>query len=113
MTQKQKKPILTFDAAELILQIGSRIRTARKRRSFSSEEMAKKMFVSRKTLYRLEKGDTGISLGVLVSALWALGLEKELLQIANPEKDKAGIFYERQQLSKRIRKKPVRNRLDF
>ena len=71
------------------------------------------MFVSRKTLFRLENGDPGISLGVFASALWVLGLDKDLFLIADPEKDKVGIFHERQQLSKRIRKKSIDSKLDF
>ena len=67
------------------------------------QEMASRMFVARKTLYRLEKGDPGVSIGILASALWVLGLEKDLLQIADPERDKIGIYRERQHLPKRVR----------
>ena len=113
MTQKQIKESLPLDTSDIISRLGERIRIARKRRRFSSEVMAKRMFVSRKTLFRLEKGDPGISLGVFASALWVLGLGRELLKIVDPEKDKVGIFHERQQLSKRIRKKSTDNKLDF
>lgn len=113
MTQKQVKSTLPFEIAEQISQLGSRIRIARKRRRISSEEMAKKMFVSRKTLFRLENGDPGVSLGIFASALWALGLDRELLPIADPEQDKIGIFHERRNLPQRIRKKGEKNKLDF
>jgi len=113
MTQKKEKIILTPEAEDVLLLIGSRLKIARKRRNITSEEFAKKIFVSRKTLYRLEKGDSGVSLAVLVSALWALGLEQELLKIADPEKDKVGIFHERQQLPERIRKQSKKDKLDF
>ena len=113
MTQKLIKETLPLYTSEIIFRLGERIRIARKRRRFSSEAMAKKMFISRKTLFRLEKGDPGISLGVFASALWVLGLDKDLLKIADPEKDKVGIFHDRQQLPKRIRKKSTDNKLDF
>lgn len=113
MTQKQVKSTLPLEIVEQISQLGSRIRIARKRRKISSEEMAAKMFVSRKTLFRLENGDPGVSLGIFASALWALGLDRELLSIADPEQDKIGIFHERRNLPERIRKKREKNKLDF
>jgi transcriptional regulator with XRE-family HTH domain len=113
MTQKRISDSLPADTSGSIIKLGERIMIARKRRRLSSEEMAKRMFVSRKTLFRLEKGDPGISLGVFASALLVLGLDKDLLLIADPERDNVGIFHERQQLSKRIRKKSTDNKLDF
>jgi transcriptional regulator with XRE-family HTH domain len=77
------------------------------------QEMASRMFVSRKTLSRLEKGDTGVSLAVFASALWVLGLDKDLMKIARPEQDSVGIFRERQRMPKRIRASGTSDDLDF
>lgn len=77
------------------------------------EDMASRMFVTRKTLSRLEKGDPGVSLAVFASALLVLGLEKDLIEIAAPEKDKTGIFLEMQRLPERIRKQKNKDDLDF
>ncbi len=113
MTQKKVKNTLPMEIVEQVSQVGSRIRIARKRRRISSAELAAKMFVSRKTLFRLENGDPGVSLGILASALWALGLDRELSAIADPAQDKIGIFHERRNLPERIRKKAEKNKLDF
>lgn len=67
------------------------------------EQMAQRMFVSRKTLSRLERGDPGSSLAVLASALWVLGLEQDLLQVASLDRDQVGMFRERQRLPSRVR----------
>ncbi len=67
------------------------------------EEMASRMLVTRKTLARLEKGESGVSLTVLTSALWVLGLENDLKSLADSEQDKVGIFHERKRLPERIR----------
>jgi len=96
-----------------ISQLGERIRIARKRRAITMEELSSRMFVNRKTLYRLEKGDPGISLSVFASALWALGLDKDLLKIALPEQDHVGIFNERKRLPKRVRASKRSDELDF
>lgn len=104
---------LPSDMAKAIRQVGERLRIARKRRAMPMKEMASRMFVSRKTLSRLENGDPGVSLAVLSSALWVLGLEKDLLELAHPERDVIGIFRERQRLPKRIRSSVHSDEPDF
>ena len=101
------------EVADAVSRLGDHIRIARKRREMTLEELASRMFVTRKTLSRLENGDPGVSLAVLASALWVLGFEKDLLEIAHPEKDKVGIYRERQRLPKRVRPSKTRDDLDF
>ncbi len=110
MTQENKLPV---EIEKYLSEIGERIRIARKRRMITMEDMASRMFVTRKTLSRLEKGDPGVSLAVFASALWVLGLEKNLLEIAASEKDKTAIFLEKQRLPERIRKQKNKDDLDF
>ncbi|MEA2083429.1 MAG: helix-turn-helix domain-containing protein [Thermodesulfobacteriota bacterium] len=114
MSPKQRvQNSLPPDAATIISQLGERIRIARKRRAVTMENMASRMFVTRKTLARLENGDPGVSLAVFTSALWVLGLEKDLHEIAVPEHDKVGIYRERQRLPKRVRPTKGKDELDF
>ena len=114
MSQKNRiQESLPSEAATIIAQLGERIRIARKRRIITMEDMASRMFVTRKTLARLEKGDPGVSLAVFTAALWVLGLEEDLLEIAMPEHDKVGLFREKQRLPKRVRPKKSKNELDF
>lgn len=104
MSQKNRiQESLPSEAATIIAQLGERIRIARKRRTITMEDMASRMFVTRKTLARLEKGDPGVSLAVFTAALWVLGLEKDLLEIAVPEHDKVGLFREKQRLPSTLR----------
>lgn len=114
MTQKIKSDQNLPPTVGLSLsRLGESIKTARKRRRINMQEMASRMFVSRKTLYRLERGDPGVSIGTLASALWVLGLDKDLLQIADPEHDKIGIYRERQNLPQRVRTTSHEDDLDF
>jgi transcriptional regulator with XRE-family HTH domain len=98
----QTQSSLPSDVTQIIARLGERIRIARKRRAVTMEDMAARMFVNRKTLSRLENGEAGISLAVFAAALWVLGLEKDLLEMASPEHDTVGIFRERQRLPKRV-----------
>ena len=104
---------LPQEMAEAVSRLGEHIRIARKRRRMTLEEVASRMFVTRKTLSRLEHGDPGVSLAVLASALWVLGLDKDLLEMAQPEKDKVGAYRERQRLPQRVRPSKDRDDLDF
>lgn len=72
------------------------------------------MLVTRKTLSRLEAGDSTVGIYALVSALHVLGMVSDLGKIASPETDAIGIFSEKQLLPKRVRKKRTPpDELDF
>ncbi len=81
----------TPNKAKLALKnLGSQIKIARKRRMWTIAEVAAKMGISAPTVIALEKGEPTVSLGVLVSALWTLGLEKELVMLSQPS-DEDGV----------------------
>jgi transcriptional regulator with XRE-family HTH domain len=112
MLQKHKHN-LAPEVQKMIRRLGKHISIARKRRGLRMEEMASRMFVSRRTLSRLEKGDPGVSMHVFVTALWILGLVDDLEQVALPEHDKVGKFREQQRLPQRIRKSRSPDDLEF
>jgi transcriptional regulator with XRE-family HTH domain len=101
------------EVKDLIVSMGQHIQIARKRRQMTLDEMSSRMFVSRKTLSRLENGEPGVSLAVLASALWVLGFEKDLIKIADPNNDTIGIYKDRQRLPKRVRSSKQLDNLDF
>ncbi len=101
------------EIADTITILGEHISIARKRRNLTMEEMSSRMFITRKTLSRLEKGDPGVSLAVFTSALWVLGLDDNLKNIAEPSQDTIGIFHERKKLPKRVRAAKQQDDLNF
>ena len=52
---------LPQEMGQTLSRLGESIRIASKRREMSMADMSPRMFVTRKTLSRLEKGDLGIS----------------------------------------------------
>jgi transcriptional regulator with XRE-family HTH domain len=104
---------LPLSAEQAIKKLGENLRVARKRRGITMEEMASRMFVSRQTLARLEKGEPGVALGVLSAALWVLGLHDQIRELAAPETDEVGAFRERQKLPRRVRASGRTDELDF
>lgn len=83
-----------FDVPDLVsehvAQLGQRIRIARIRRGWSVAELATKSGINRNTLTALELGKPGTAVGVCFTVLWALGLEKSLDAVADPDADLHG-----------------------
>jgi transcriptional regulator with XRE-family HTH domain len=65
--------------------LGERLRLARLRRRYSETEMAERVGVSRMTIYKLERGDLSVGLGILVRALGVLGLDGDLDLLARDD----------------------------
>ncbi|MBF0305543.1 MAG: helix-turn-helix transcriptional regulator [Alphaproteobacteria bacterium] len=82
---------LPAEARGLMVALGADLRLARKRRRISLTAMAERLMVSPPTLRKLERGDPTVSLGVMVTALWALGLGRGLAMLAAPETDALGL----------------------
>lgn len=93
--------------ATLIREVGSNVQLARKKRGLTMEDMASRMFVTRKTLKRLEDGETTVGLGVVASALLVLGLEKDLGKLADPTTDGVGSMLDKEKYARtqRVRQK--------
>jgi len=76
--------------AEQVTQLGHRIRLARIRRGWSVADLASKVGINRNTLTALELGKAGTALGVCFTVLWALGLDRTLDGVADPDADLHG-----------------------
>ena len=70
-----------------VVELGQRIRVARIRRGWSVRDLASKAGVNRNTLTALELGKPGTAIGICFTVLWALGLEKSLDEVADPDTD--------------------------
>lgn len=84
--------------------LGHDLSLARRRRRISTEDMAERVFVSRDTIWRLEKGDPTVSMGTLATAAFILGFEARLRDLASSESDHLGRALEEDRLPKRIRR---------
>ena len=105
---------LPTDLRQRLKVLGNNIRLARKRRRLTMQDLADRMFVTRKTLKRLEDGDPGTSLGVVASALLVLGLEDDLTRVADPQSDAVGNALDRDHHEQTQRtRKPTGKRLDL
>jgi transcriptional regulator with XRE-family HTH domain len=94
---------LPAPAAKAVELLARDIATARTRRRIPQRLLAQRMLVSLDTVQRLERGDAGVSLGVVATALWALGLIDRLAALASPDHDTDGKSEELKRLPRRAR----------
>lgn len=98
---------LPLPVIRALRQLGHDLALARRRRGISTVDMAERLFVSRRTLWRLEKGDPTVSLGAFASATFVLQLHDRLAQLAAPARDTLAFELDEERLPKRIRRKKV------
>jgi transcriptional regulator with XRE-family HTH domain len=109
-----RKSTIPLEAAKRVKELGYRIRVARTRRGMTIPDLAAKVGINRKTLMELELGRGNVTLGVYVSVLWALGLDKTLDPAAHPDADLHGKTLEASRRPARIRKsRKPKNEYDF
>jgi DNA-binding XRE family transcriptional regulator len=78
-------------AAQSLIKLGEHLAIARIRRRESQRVWAKRLGVSIPTLIRLERGDPGIAIGIVVTALWMLGRTDALTHLVAPEMDRGAL----------------------
>lgn len=81
----REKPILLPKHKKLLEELGENIKLARLRRKFSTEQVSERANISRPTLHSIEKGSESVSIGLYLQVLNVLGLEKDLLMIAQDD----------------------------
>lgn len=97
---------LPLPAAHALRKLGREIALARRKRGISTSDMATRLFVSRDTLWRMEKGDPTVSSGTLATALFVLQLHDRLANLASPGTDALALGLEEARLPKRIHRRP-------
>ena len=84
----QQLPPATLGALE---KLGADLAVARLRRKESLRTWAKRLGVTVSTLQRLEAGDPTVSIGIVASALWLIGRDGELGNLAAPAHDQGAL----------------------
>jgi len=72
--------------AKILSEFGENIKLARLRRKLSAQQVSERANISRPTLLALEKGLPGVSIGSYAQVLFILGLEKDLLKVAEDDR---------------------------
>lgn len=83
--QVMQKEILLPSVKKVLVTFGENIKLARLRRKLSAEQVAERTGISRKTLWAVETGSPGVAIGTYAKVLFVLGLEKDLLKVAEDD----------------------------
>lgn len=89
-------------ARQALVKLGEDIAVARKKRRISTVSMAERAFISRGTLYKVEKGDPSVSMGIYATVLSILGLIEGLGHAADRRTDSLGLDIEEDRLPKKV-----------
>src|SRR5580693_570004 len=99
----RKRPDPDDAPAQALIRLGSHIRIARLRRKLRQEDLAGQIGRARATVIAIEQGSATTEIGAYVSALWALGLLRELDLVADPGLDRDGQALTFSAADKRVR----------
>jgi DNA-binding XRE family transcriptional regulator len=100
---RQALPPIPIPVTRALRKLGHDIRDARRRRRIPVAILAQRASISRTTLNKVEKGDTGVSLGSYATVLFVLGMIDRLADLADPRRDAVGRELEEEHLPERIR----------
>lgn len=79
---RTKKQILLPQFQKILDRLGENIKLARKRRKLTTIQVAERAGIDRTTLYLIEKGNPGVSMGAYFNVLRVLGLHDDFLKLA-------------------------------
>jgi transcriptional regulator with XRE-family HTH domain len=94
---------LALPVQRALRKLGGDIRDARLRRRIPAAVLAERASISRATLHKLEKGERGVSIGIVATVLFALGMVERLAELADIRHDEQGLALDEERLPKRIR----------
>jgi transcriptional regulator with XRE-family HTH domain len=96
-------PPLPLPVKRALSKLGEDIRKARLRRRITTTMMAERVFITRTTLRKVERGNPGVSLGIYATVLFVLGLTPRLAELADTRSDQVGLQLEDDRLPQRVR----------
>ena len=102
--------MLPIPVKRALIKLGGDIRNARRRRRIQTQVMAERASITRSTLYKVERGDPGVSLGIYATVLFVLGMLDRFSEVADAMHDRTGLDLEDEALPQRIRHRKPRHK---
>jgi len=93
--------------------LGLRVRLARTRRRVSLRALAERAGVNHKTAAAVEAGSLLTGIGAYLALIWALGLERDVSKLLDPDHDEEGKQLELARTPKRARARKGSTIADF
>ena len=109
MSGKRPGDLLPIPVVLALKKLGADLALARRRRRLTQESMAERLRISEATVRRMERGDTGISIGTLAQAFYVLGELDKITQLLDTASDNIGLSLMNEQLPLRVRRKRIKS----
>ncbi len=84
-TETKRKAVLFPKQKEVLSTLGENIRLARKRRKLTQLQINERTGISRVTIRKIEKGDSGVAIGHYLAVLAVLNLADDLTKVAQDD----------------------------
>jgi transcriptional regulator with XRE-family HTH domain len=98
--RRSNKAVVMPKTIRQLEKVGEQMRLARLRRKYSVNLIAERAGISRATLWKVEKGDPGVAIGVYAKVLAAIGLPNDITLLARDD-DLGRIIQDSELLNKR------------
>lgn len=79
---KSKGITMSPRLSKIMKETGENIKLARLRRNLTMDQVAERAGITRSTLWKVEKGIPSVSFGAYAQVLFVLGLEKNIIELA-------------------------------
>ncbi|MBR1477016.1 MAG: helix-turn-helix transcriptional regulator [Lachnospiraceae bacterium] len=83
--RKSNKKLIMPKMEKQLATMGEQIKLARLRRRYSATMIAERANISRATLWKVEKGDAGVAIGIYARVLAAIGLGNDITLLARDD----------------------------
>lgn len=100
--RSSNKVAIMPETAEKLSLMGEQIKLARMRRKYPVQVIADRAGISRATLWKVEKGDPGVAMGIYAKVLKAIGLGDDITLLARDD-ELGHIIQDSELLKKRMR----------
>ena len=101
----KKTSIIPIPVNKALKKLGADLKEARIKRRLTMALVEERAGITHVTLTKVERGDSGVSIGIYAKVIFVLGLIDNLHQLAEPDNDVVGKMYDRENLPKRVRYK--------
>ena len=102
MSDHRRRALVLPKTEKILQEMGEQIRLARLRRKLSATMVAERANISRASLWKVEKGDPSVTMGVYAKVLAAINLQEDLLLVAKD--DALGRFLQDAELNRKGRR---------
>lgn len=101
----KKTSVIPIPVNKALKKLGADLKEARIKRRLTMALVEERAGITHITLTKVEKGDSGVSMGIYAKVMFVLGLIDKLYNLADPDSDTVGKMYNKENLPKRIRYK--------